>query len=74
MRIAQPRIPEGRNPTKRSAKGKETTHQSSTIQDDQKEAIQKVVHVTIVEVRRANAGQENHKGSARRVLWDALGP
>ncbi|GJT26659.1 reverse transcriptase domain-containing protein [Tanacetum coccineum] len=58
----------------KSAKGKETAHQSSTIQDDQREAISKVIHVTMVEVRRTNAGQEHHKRSARRVLWDALGP
>ncbi|GKC29669.1 hypothetical protein Tco_1036963, partial [Tanacetum coccineum] len=68
MRIAQPRILEGRNPTKRSAKVKETAHQSFAIQDDQREAISKVVHVTMVEVPRTNAGQEHHKGSARRVL------
>ncbi|GJR46656.1 reverse transcriptase domain-containing protein [Tanacetum coccineum] len=59
---------------KRSAKGKETAHQSSTIQDDPREAISKVVHVTMVEVSRTNSGQEHHKGSARRVLQDALGP
>ncbi|GJT09983.1 reverse transcriptase domain-containing protein [Tanacetum coccineum] len=45
-----PRILEGINPTKRFAKGKETTHQSSAIQDDRREAISKVVHVTMVEV------------------------
>ncbi|GKD91881.1 hypothetical protein Tco_1371718 [Tanacetum coccineum] len=44
-----PRILEGINPTKRFAKGKETTHQSSAIQDDRREAISKVVHVTMVE-------------------------
>nr|GEW72951.1 hypothetical protein [Tanacetum cinerariifolium] len=68
------RIPEGRNPTKRSAKGKETAHQSSAIQDDRRDSISKVIHVTMVEVCRPNAGQEHHKGSARMVLWDALGP
>ncbi|GJV26605.1 reverse transcriptase domain-containing protein [Tanacetum coccineum] len=42
--------------------------------DNRREAISKVVHVTMVEIRRTNAGQEHHKGSARRVLWDALRP
>ncbi|GJS73888.1 reverse transcriptase domain-containing protein [Tanacetum coccineum] len=42
--------------------------------DDPREAISKVVHVTMVEVSRTNSGQEHHKGSARRVLQDALGP
>ncbi|GKG00224.1 reverse transcriptase domain-containing protein [Tanacetum coccineum] len=63
-----------KNPTKRSAKGKEIAHQSSAIQDDRREDISKVVHVTMVEVRRTNADQEHHKGSAQRVLWDALRP
>ncbi|GKB10702.1 reverse transcriptase domain-containing protein [Tanacetum coccineum] len=36
--------------------------------DDRREAILKVVHVTMVEVRRTNACQDHHKGSARRVL------
>ncbi|GKC87713.1 reverse transcriptase domain-containing protein, partial [Tanacetum coccineum] len=68
------KVTQTKNRTKRSIKGKETAHQSSAIQDDRREAISKVVHVTMVEVRRANAGQKHHKGSARRVLWDALGP
>ncbi|GJZ55428.1 reverse transcriptase domain-containing protein [Tanacetum coccineum] len=53
VEVIQTKILKGRNPTKRSVKGKETTDQSSAIQDDQREAISKVVHVTMVEKARS---------------------
>nr|GEX06211.1 hypothetical protein [Tanacetum cinerariifolium] len=69
-----------RNPTKRSAKGKETAHQSSAIQDIQREAISKVIHVTMVEAngqvevtnREIVKGMEQRLGMAHQAWVDEL--